>query len=334
MRAIQVTQFGGPEVLQEVDLPDPVPGKGELLVSVTGVGVNFADTHQVENSYLSATSLPFVPGSEVVGTVMSGPRAGERVCGFTSRGGGYVEQALVAEALCFTVPDGVTDGQALSLLVQGLTAHHLLTTSTRVEAGESVVVHAAAGGVGNLAVQLAAGLGAGAVIATASTQAKIDAALLLGATGGAVLPVGATASQVTAAIREANGGAKVDVILEMVGGATFDGSLAALASFGRLVTFGAAGRTMPEPIAPGTLMMGSRSVIGFWLVNCMSPERGADMVAKPLAQLVAAVVAGTLRPLAGPTYPLSKARQAHEDMRARLTIGKVVLDPRQSDREI
>lgn len=326
MRAIQVRAFGGPEVLEPAVLTDPVPAHGELLVSVTGAGVNFADTHQVENTYLSASSLPMVPGSEVVGTVVGS--GGRRVCGFVARGGGYAELALVRPELVFDVPPSVTDVQALSLLVQGLTAWHLVRTSTRVAYADAVVVHAAAGGVGNLAVQLAKQAGAGRVIATASSQDKLDLALELGADVGVVLEPGSSAHAVTQRLVQANGGRKVDVVLEMVGGATFDGSLAALAPFGRLVTFGMASRTQPVPVPPGSLMVGSHSVIGFWLVDCMRPEVARRMVAEPLAELVQAVVAGTLRPLAGPTYPLSAAATAHRDMRARRTTGKVVLDPR------
>ena len=155
MRAIHVRQFGGPEVLQPVTLPDPVPERGELLVRVTGVGVNYADTHQTENSYLTGMELPFVPGMEVVGFTQTAGSETRRVCGFVSRGGGYAELATVHQAQVFEVPDSVSDAAALSLLVQGLTAWHLVRTSARVQPGETVVVHAAAGGVGNLAVQLA-----------------------------------------------------------------------------------------------------------------------------------------------------------------------------------
>jgi len=326
MRAIQVREFGGPEVLEQAVLVEPHPGPGELLVHVTGAGVNYADTHQVENSYLSGTDLPFVPGSEVVGVVdpEGFPR---RVCGFVSHGGGYAEMALVRESLAFDVPDGVSDAAALSLLVQGLTAHHLLTTSAHVQPGETVVVHAAAGGVGNLAVQLAKRAGAGRVIATASSPDKIDLALGLGADVGVVADSDLPPQDLEHRLIDANGGKKVDVVLEMVGGTVFDGSLAALAPFGRIVTYGMAGRKAPHPVHPGNLMVGSHSVIGFWLVDCMHPARAQRMVVEPLQELVRLVAAKELRPLAGPTYPLSQARKAHEDMRARRTTGKVVLDP-------
>ena len=327
MRAIQVLRFGGPEVLEPAVLADPMPHPGELLVEVSGAGVNFADTHQAENTYLSGTDLPFVPGSEVVGHVVDPGGFRRRVCGFVSRGGGYAEKAVVAESLSYDVPDDVSDAAALSLLVQGLTAWHLVRTCARVKPGETVVVHAAAGGVGNLAVQLAKAAGAGRVIATASTQDKLDAAAALGADIGVLLDRDLTAHDVTHRLVTATGGHKVDVVFEMVGGATFDGSLDALAPFGRLVTYGMASRVPPSHLSPSRLMVGSHSIIGFWLVDCMSRERARSMVVEPLQELVAAVRAGTLRPLVGPVYPLSHAKQAHVDLRAGRTAGKVVLSP-------
>jgi NADPH2:quinone reductase len=171
MRAVQITEFGGPEVLKLVDLPDPVAGGGQVVVDVTSAGVNYADTHQVEDSYLQKSALPMVPGSEVVGHLEDGTR----VSAF-AMGGGYCEKALVFPQMAFPLPDAVSDGQALSLMVQGLTAWHLLRTCTHLQPGESVVVHAAAGGVGTLAVQLAKHWGAGNVIAVASSEEKLELA--------------------------------------------------------------------------------------------------------------------------------------------------------------
>ena len=317
MRAIQVTRFGGPEVLELVDLPDPNPVPGLEVIEVDASGVNYADTHAVENSYLSAQELPFVPGAEVIGRTADG----RRLCGFTASGsGGYADRALIAPAAAFEVPDGVSDAAALGLLVQGLTAWHLLRTSARMVPGESVVVHAAAGGVGSLAIQLAKLWGAGRVIAVASSEEKRQLALELGADAA----IDADPGDLTAAIREANGGKRVDIVLEMVGGATTDASLRALAPFGRLVVYGMASREPATPIAPASLMTGSQSVIGFWLVDCMKVDP-MGMVAQPLSELVGLVAAGDLRPLPGTAYPLEEARRAYEDMRARRTTGKVIL---------
>lgn len=325
MRAIQVTEFGGPEVLMPAVLSDPVPAAHELLIEVSGAGVNFADTHQADNSYLAPSRLPFVPGVEVVGTVVGSSR---RVAGLVTRGGGYAELALVNADTALDVPGDLTDAQVLALLVQGLTAWHLLTTSTRMAPGESVVIHAAAGGVGNLAVQLARHLGAGRIIATASTDAKLAQAVELGADVGVRIGPDDQAVDIAAALRAGNDGRALDVVLEMVGGPTFDASLAALARFGRVVTYGLASRRPPQPLHPGQLMVGSHTVAGFWLTDCMTRDRAPSMVVEPLARLVTLVQDGVLHPLAGPTYQLADARRAHEDMRARRTTGKVVLDPR------
>ena len=316
MRAIQITEFGGPEVLTLVDLPDPVPGGGLELLRATSAGVNYADTHQVEDSYLSRTTLPLVPGTEVAGTLPDG----RRVAGFTMSGG-YAEQALVHPSAVFDVPEGVSDGAALSLLVQGLTAWHLLRTSAHLQPGESVVVHAAAGGVGTLAVQLAKAWGAGRVIGVASSPDKRALAEELGAD----VTVDAGEADLKAALEAANGGRKVDVVLEMVGGPTFDASLAALAPFGRLATFGMASRTAPKPVDPGALMSRSRAVIGFWLAHCFTRP---EMLQGPMSELLSMVEAGTLTPVVGGTYPLSEAHRAHEDLRSRASQGKLVLDVR------
>src|SRR4051812_5300294 len=226
MRAIQIIEFGGPEVLQLRDLPDPQAPDGAVVVDVAAAGVNWADTHQAENSYLAPTQLPLVPGGEVVGRTPDG----RRVVALTA-GGGYAERAVASPAAMWEVPDGVTDGQALGLVLQGTTAWHLLRTSAQLRAGESVVVHAAAGGVGTLAVQLAKRFGAGRVIGVASSQDKRALATRLGADA----VVDAADPPLGRALREANGGERCDVVLEMVGGRTFQESLEALAPFGRLV---------------------------------------------------------------------------------------------------
>ncbi len=314
MRAVQITEFGGPEVLELRELADPVATGGLQLVAVDSAGVNYADTHQVENTYLSRTELPLVPGSEVIGHLADGTR----MAGFATSGG-YAEKALVQPTASFPVPRGVSDGQALALLVQGLTAWHLLRTCSRLAPGESVVVHAAAGGVGTLAVQLAKKWGAGTVIAVASSPHKRELARSLGAD----VTVDAAAPDLKSALEQANGGKKVDIVLEMVGGSTFDASLAALAPFGRLVTFGMASRQPAAPVASGDLMARSRSVIGFWLAHAFTRPQ---MLQPQLAELLAMVAAGTLEPVVGGTYPLSEARRAHEDLRSRQSQGKLVLD--------
>lgn len=314
MRAIQITEFGGPEVLRETELPDPVAGPGQVLVDVTSAGINYADTHMVENSYLSASSLPLVPGAEVVGRTPDG----RRVVALADNGG-YAQKAVVQDFLAHEVPDQVTDGQALALIVQGLTAWHLLRTSARIAPGESVVVHAAAGGTGSLAVQLAQAFGAGRVIATASSKDKRDLALELGAD----IAVEADAEGLKERLEEANGGKKVDIVLEMTGGPVFDASLAALAPFGRLVTYGLASRVPPTPVQAAQLMARSRAVVGFWLMHCLSRP---GMYREPMAELLAMTAEGRLKPQLGGVYPLSEVARAHEDLRSRRTYGKLILD--------
>lgn len=316
MRAIRITEFGGPEVLRLEEVPDPAPTEGFDLVEVTAAGVNYADTHQIENSYLSDTQLPMIPGSEVVGVTPDGRRVSSLV-----GTGGYAEKALAYPDLTFDLPDAVSDGQALALMVQGLSAWHLLRTCSHLAPGESVVVHAAAGGVGTLAIQLAKLWGAGRVIGVASSPDKRELAASLGADA----TVDGGEADLKAALKDANGGAPVDIVLEMVGGPTFDASLGALAPFGRLVTFGMAGRTPPTPIEPGALLQRSRAVIGFWLVHCLGKP---GMVKEPMAELLGLVADGRLKPIVGATYPLGDARRAHEDLRARNSTGKLVLDPR------
>jgi NADPH2:quinone reductase len=315
MRAILVTAFGGPEVLELTDVPEPVAGPGQLLLSVDRAGVNYADTHQAENSYLSRTTLPLVPGAEVAGRTADGRRVVALV-----GSGGYAERAVAEPAAAFDVPDAVDDLTALALLVQGATALVLLRRTVHMEPGESVVVHAAAGGVGSLAVQLAKAWGAGRVIATASSPEKRALALELGAD----VAVDAAAPDMTAALREANGGRRVDIVLDMTGGRVTDQSVAALAPFGRLAFYGMANRTPPTPVAPASLMAHSTTVAGMWLAHAF---RVPGLMAGVLDELFALVEAGTLRALPGGEYGLSEARRAHEDLRARRTTGKLVLDP-------
>jgi len=321
MRAVQITEFGGPEVLDVVDLPDPVPAAGEQLFDVSTAGINYADTHQVENSYLAPQELPLVPGAEFVGTAVGG---GPRVVGLLG-GGGYAQKVAAHPRLTWPVPDGVTDEQALAVVLQGATAFHLLRTSAHLAGGETVVVIAGAGGVGSLAIQLARRWGAGRVIATASSPEKRALTEELGA-DASVDPALADddPKTFTAALREANGGKPVDVVLEMTGGHVFDGSLSALGPFGRLVAYGQAGRTQPRPVQSGSLMQRSRAVIGFWLAHCMARPHMLD---DAMTELLPLVADGALRPITGGRYPMSAVREAHQDLLARRTTGKLVLDP-------
>ncbi len=315
MRAIQITEFGGPEVLKLAELPRPEPADGEVLIHVNRAGLNFADTHQRTNSYLAAAELPFVPGAEVAGVRTD---TGERVVAMCGNGG-YAQYAVAPASLTFPIPDGVDDATALALALQGLTAWHLYKTCARVAPGESVVVHAAAGGVGSIAVQLGKPLGAGRVIATASTEEKRALALALGADAATDSAAAGMAPRLIAC----NGRRKVDAVFEMAGGEVFEQSLNALAPFGRLVAYGIASGKVNE-VSTGKLMRGSQAVIGFWLMRCIGRP---EMVDAALADLFARAGAGELRAVVGATYPLGDAAQAQIDLQERRSIGKLLLDP-------
>ncbi len=315
MRAIQMSQYGGPEVLELVELPVPEPGDGEVLIRVVRAGLNFADTHRRTNSYLAKDELPLVPGAEVAGVRED---TGERVVALCGSGG-YAEYTTAPGALTFPVPDGVEDETALALVLQGLTAWHLYRTCARVSGGESVVVHSAAGGVGSLAVQLGKPLGAGRVIATASTEEKRAVALDLGAD----VAVDGSAEGLTERLIEANLRQPVDVVFEMAGGAVFDASLAAIAPFGRLVTYGIASHEN-NTVRSGDLMRRSRAVVGFWFAHCLGRPA---MIDEALADLFERVRRAELRVVTGPAYPLADAARAQQDLAERRTTGKLTLDP-------
>jgi NADPH2:quinone reductase len=315
MRAIQMTEFGGPEVLKLVELPKPEPGPEETLIRVSRAGVNFADTHTRTNSYVQKATLPLVPGGEVAGIRED---TGERVVALVGTGG-YAEYATAPKDLVFPLPEAIDDGTALAMIVQGLTAWHLYRTSGRVAEGESVVVHAAAGGVGSLAVQLGHQLGAGRVIATASSEPKRALALELGAD----VAIDPTPEGLTERLIEANEGRPVDVVFEMSGGAVFDASYKALAPFGRIVAYGIATNEANQ-VSTGSLLRHSRAVVGFYLFHCLARP---GMFSEALAELFARAARGELKAIVEGTYPLEQAAQAQIDLRERRTTGKLLLDP-------
>lgn len=310
-----MTEFGGPEVLRLSELPLPVPAPDEVLIRVSRAGLNFADTHTRTNSYVQKATLPLVPGGEVAGVRED---TGERVVALVGTGG-YAEYATAPAEHTFPIPDGVDDGTALALIVQGTTAWHLYRTAGRVAEGESVVVHGAAGGVGSLAVQLGHPLGAGRVIATASTPEKRELALGLGAD----VAIDPGADGLTERLLEANQGQPVDVVFEMSGGEVFDASYRALAPFGRIVAYGIA-TNQANQVSTGSLLRHSRSVVGFYLFHCLQRP---GMFGDALAELFARAARGELEVIVGHTYPLGEAAQAQIDLRERRTTGKLLLDP-------
>ncbi|MBS1863989.1 MAG: zinc-binding dehydrogenase [Actinobacteria bacterium] len=313
MKAIQIQKFGGPETFQYLDLPDPEPRDGETLVEISRVGVNFADTHATRNDYLAAQELPLIPGAEVSGRSADGRRVAALL-----GSGGYAQKVAVPTANLVPLPDAVDDEQAAAILLQGLTAMALVERCARVGAGEAIVVEAAAGGTGTLAVQLAKRAGA-RVIGLASSAEKRALVERLGADA----TVDSRAANLGEAIRAANGGARVDAVLHMSGGAAFDEEMDVLAPLGRMVVFGIASREQRE-VSTATLLRGSKTVVGFWLAHLLARP---DLVAPMIGELMAAVAAGELTATIGETYPLSEAARAHEDLVARRTTGKLLLDP-------
>ncbi|MGA9373232.1 MAG: zinc-binding dehydrogenase [Solirubrobacterales bacterium] len=313
MKAIQIEEFGGPEQLKLVDLPDPEPGDGMVVLDVARAGMNFADTHAIRNDYLAEQTLPLIPGAEVSGTTPDG----RRVAALISNGG-YAQRVAVPEAWLVPLPDEVSDDQAAGLLLQGLTAHALLHYCAHVREGEAVVIEAAGGGTGSLAVQLAKRAGA-KVIALASSEEKRELATRLGADATA----DSRADDLKEAILEANGGEKVDVVLHM-SGTGFEAELHALGMLGRIVCFGNAARH-PNKLATNYLLQTSTSVLGFWLIALIARRR--DLIQSMTADLLGAVASGSLEVVIGNTYPLSEAAQAHTEMQERRTSGKLLLDP-------
>ena len=313
MKAIKITEFGGPEVMNYLEVDEPVAKEDEVILEVTGIGINYADTHQTEDSYLSKQELPLIPGLEVVGTF-----EGKRY--LAGAANAYAERVAVSKDQLIPIPDSISDGQALATFVQGTTAWHILKTIGHVKKGESVVVHAAAGGVGTIAIQLAKLWGA-KVIAVASSEAKRELVLRLGAD----VAISAESDGLKERIIEANNGKRVDLVLEMVGGKTFDQSLEALGIFGRIITYGMASRQPMSMIHPAQLMGRSQTVSGFWLAHCFGSK---ELMADVIAELFALIAGGSIEVIVGATYPLSDAAKAHRSILARESTGKVVLDPR------
>src|SRR5919202_674622 len=269
MKAIRVDEFGDSGVLKLIESERPSPGEGEVLIEVRAVGVNYADTMRRRNQYVVETTLPFVPGSEVSGIVAEiGPGvedvgAGDRLVTLLGTGG-YAEYAVVPARNLIPIPDGMDFDEAAAVPLQGLTAYHVLKTSGMLEEGESVLVHAAAGGVGTYAVQMAKLMGAGSIIATASTQEKLDLAKELGAD----VLINYTEEDWPEKVREATGGDGADVILEMVGGDLIQKNLECLAAFGRMVVYGSASGERGSLI-PADLMLKNQVVAGFYLPQLM-----------------------------------------------------------------
>lgn len=323
MRAIQITATGGPEVLTPAELPDPQAGPGRLLVEVAVAGVNYIDTYHRAGAY--PMPMPFVPGMEAVGQVralgdgVTGFAVGDRVA-WADVLGSYAELAAVPAGRAVAVPDAVSDEHAVGAMLQGLTAHYLLHDTYAVKPGDTVLVHAGAGGMGLLLTQLATAKGA-RVISTVSSAEKEE--LSRGAGAAEVIRY-TEVDDLAVEVRKLTDGKGVAAVYDGVGATTFDASLASLALRGTLALFGAASGPVP-PVDPQRLNAGgslflTRPTLAHHIVTT------ADLEARA-TDVFAAVTAGSLDIRIGARYPLADARAAHEDLQGRRTTGKVVLVP-------
>ncbi|TIP27564.1 MAG: zinc-binding alcohol dehydrogenase family protein [Mesorhizobium sp.] len=326
MRAIQLNRFGGPDVLDVVEMPRPEPQAGEVLIRVHAAGVNFFEVLMRGDRYATTPQLPMVPGVEAAGTVEALGRGvdisltGTRVAAplFASKRpfGGYADYVTIDASLAVPLPDALSFEGATALMVQGLTAFHLLRQSP--PAGKSVLVTAAAGGVGSLLVQLAKRQCANTVIAVAGSRAKLDLALSLGADAA----VDYSTPDWPARVRKAAGGAGVDVVYDIVGGAMTAASLQALAPGGELV-FAALGRYAIGAAELEAMINQNQSLRGFALLPLLSP----DGLRASLSELFQLAAGGQLAVTKGGRYPLDQANEAHRLLEERRSIGKVVLVP-------
>lgn len=325
MQAIQFDRFGGPEVLQVVDLPVPQPGPGQVQVKVHAIGINYFEALMRADRYAVSPALPMVPGVEVAGTVealgegVNSPRIGARIAAplfAAGRGsGGYAEYVTIDAKAVVELPAGLSFADATALMVQGLTALHLVRTSP--PAGKDVLVNAAAGGVGSLLVQLARQGGARTIVAAAGSPEKLAFARRLGADAG----VDYTKTGWAERVRDATGGSGVDIVYEMIGGAITRQSRHALAEKGELV-FGALGRFGLDQEDMDAMFVQNQALRGFALLPLLEPEG----MRTDLATLFELASSGKLSVGIGGSFPLAQAAAAHQALESRATTGKLVLE--------
>jgi NADPH:quinone reductase len=326
MRAVRLSRFGGPEVMECVELPKPVAGRGEILVRVEAAGVNFFETLLRADQYAVTPHLPMVLGVEAVGVVeahgdeVTTPSLGIRVAVplfATSRpSGGYADYVAIEAAWAVPVPDGVSAQTATALMVQGLSALHLIRRSS--PKGRSVLVTAAAGGLGSLVVQLVKAAGASRVIALASSAEKLTLTKALGSDEG----IDYTQSGWPAQVRAMTETAGADIVYDLVGGPVSSSCLEALAEGGELV-FAALGRFGLGPDDLRQIMAKNQSIRGFALLPLLTQES----LKADLAHLLELARTRKLSVLAGEAFPLDRAAEAHHALEGRRTTGKVVLRP-------
>lgn len=319
-----VRQFGGPDVLELVEVPVPVPGANQLLVRVEAAGVLFGDVMRRTDRYLLPTPLPYEPGTEIAGTVVAtGPgvtthAAGDRIVSRVPSGG-YAQYALATASHATRLPHGVSFADATVLLAQGMTAW-LLTHETVDLRDKSVFIESAAGGVGSLMVQLARRQGARLIVGSASTEDKRHFARQ----GGVDLAVDSLAPGWDKEILDLTGGRGVDVAFES-SGASLPALLRCLSPFGTLVKFGR-GVDEHQSIDPSFVIEKNQTLRGFYLPPWFAPEH-ADIIQAGTQDLLDGLVDGSLRIAISERFPLGRAGAAHEAIEARRSMGKLVLEP-------
>jgi len=319
MRAIEIRTTGGPEVMEVVELPTPKPGAGQVLVKIEASGVNFIDTYLREGRY--PAELPFIPGQEAAGTVVglgggvSGFAVGDRVAWNGTRGT-YAEFACAPAVDLLKIPDGISFQQGAAVLLQGLTAHYLSHTTYPISAGETVLIHAGAGGVGLLLTQMAKRLGA-RVLTTVSTEQKAE----LSRAAGADKVVLYTTESFVDEVKRQTDGDGLPVVYDSVGKTTFEDSLKCLRPRGLLALYGASSGAVPA-MDPIRLMAGSLYLTRPTLKDYV--RRRSDLERRA-ADVFGWVVRGELHVRIGATYRLEDAAQAHRDLAGRKTTGKVLL---------
>jgi NADPH2:quinone reductase len=322
MKAIQVKQPGGPEVLELVDVPVPEPKANDAVVKLVASGVNFIDVYQREGRY--KVPLPFVLGQEgagvvtAVGSNVTSVKAGDRVA-WTGLLGGYAEYAAVSADRLVAIPAEVTDQQAAAAMLQGMTAHYLCHDTYPLKRGETALVHAAAGGVGLLLVQMAHDIGA-RVLATVSTQEKAK----LAREAGADEIILYTKSDFEAETRRLTNGQGVHVVYDSVGKTTFEKGLNVLRPRGMMVLFGGSSGAVPPFDLIALSQKGSLYVTRPTLVNYIASRE--DLLSRSGA-VFAMISSGKLKLRIAHTYPLAEAQRAHRDLEGRKTTGKLLLLP-------
>ncbi|ELZ18596.1 NADPH:quinone oxidoreductase family protein [Natrinema thermotolerans] len=324
MKAIEVDSYGDSDELSVVDVPTPEPGAGEVRIEIKAAGINFADIMQRRGHYPDGPEAPYVPGMEAAGTVdavgegVDDLSVGDRVVGMLDTGG-YAEYVTAPAAMLFPVPEAMSFDEAAGFPVQFLTAHASLFEWGGLETDESVLIQAAAGGVGTAAVQLASNHGA-EVFGTASTQEKLDLAAELGCDH----PINYTETDFREVVEAETDGEGVDLVLESVGDDVFDRSLDAMSHFGRMVTYGVASG-VPAEVSNQRLLFENKTVKGFHLGQATMHD--PDRVMKAVPELTEGFASGDLEVILGESFALEDAAEAHQYIEDRKSSGKIVLNP-------